>query len=63
MFLKFTPSSAKHLQNTSLETHVDITPVQMPLNLIREVQQQQEEEEEASDLRLMRKTVSTVAGK
>lgn len=61
MFLKFTPSSAKHLQNASLETHVDIPPVQMPLNLIREVQQQQEEE--ASDLRLMRKTVSTVAGK
>lgn len=62
MFLKFTPLSAKHLQNASLETHVDICPIQTPLNLIREVRRQ-EEEEQASDPRLIRKTVSTAAGK
>lgn len=42
MVLKFTPSIAKHLQNASLETHVDISNIQTPLNLITEVRRQEE---------------------
>lgn len=38
MVIKFTPSSAKHLQNATLETHVYISSIQTPLNLIGEVE-------------------------